>query len=156
MSGLPILLAAMGGVYLMNREGRTAETMGDMNRKEADAEKTVKSRNKNVRKTREDQDMPDNELHRKPRDRGGNNTLSGQDGTRDDMPDEQTEPIPDEIRNDVEGGKLQEDPEPQGDPEMDGKGEPKTKMKFDSEFEARTLKDNGKILSKRGTGGNIN
>lgn len=140
----------------MNREGRTAETVGDMNRKEADAEKTIKSRNKNVRKTREDQDMPDTELHRKPRDRAGNNAVSGQEGTRDDMPDEQTEPLPDSIRNDVEGGKLQEDPEPQGDPEMDGKGEPKTKMKADSEFESRTLKDNGKILSKRGTGGNIN
>lgn len=155
MSGLPILLGAIAGVYLMNREGRTAEEVGDMNRKEADAEKTVKSRNKNVRKTREDQDMPDKELHRKPKERAGNNAMTGGD-TRDDFPEEQTEPLPDSIRNDVEGGKLQEDPEPQGDETPDGVGEPKTKMKPDSEFEQQTLKDNGKILSKRGTGGNIN
>ena len=156
MSGLPVLLGAMAGLYLINREGRTAETVGDMNRKEADAEKTIKSRNKNVRKTREDQDKPDKELHRKPKDRAGNNTLSGQEGTHDDLPNEQTEPLPDSIRNDVEGGKLQEDPEPQGDEIPDGVGEVKTRMKPDSEFEAGTLKDNGRILSKRGTGVNIN
>ena len=158
MSGLPILLVAGTAIYLMNRETVLAEQVQDNTRKEKEAQRTIKKRNKQVRETIERQDKPDEELRRRPKDRAGNNDLSGQNATHDSLPNEQTEPIPAHITNQVEVGKIPEttDEGYAEKEEPDGKDEPQKFAVPDSEYETQTLKDNGKISSKRGTGGTIN
>lgn len=126
--------------YMVNRENNVEEYQ-DKERRVKDAKKTINNRNKAVKVDKELHEDPDTELHRKPKERAGNNTMSG-GGTFDSLPNEQTEPLPPRTIDDSGISIHPEEQQKQATP--------------DNEYESTTLKDNGKICKKSQAGDKIN
>lgn len=140
MSGLPILLGGALFLYMVNRENNITEFQ-DNERRVKDAKKTINQRNKQVKVTKEMQDDIDTELQRKGGEVAGNNTMSG-GGTYDSLPNEQTEPLPPPT---VEDSGISIHPE-----------ESQKQAQPSNEYEATTIKDNGKCMKKSQAGDKIN